>query len=118
MSHLHPDHHVDLMALRHLLRYGMGEPRRVPLWGPAGLRERYDAFLGEPDFLDAAFDGGDVRAGAWRVGPFQVEARPVLHSLNSHGYRVSIAHDTGAPGLVYSGDCARPSRRCIIANGI
>ena len=106
ISHLHPDHHVDLVALRHLLRYGMGEPRRVLLFAPGELRERYDAFLGEPDFLGAAFDGGDVHAGAWRVGPFQVEARPVLHALNSHGFRVSIAADAGAPGLVYSGDCA------------
>ena len=106
ISHLHPDHHVDLVALRHLLRYGMGEPRRVDLFAPADLRPRYDAFLGELDFLGAAFDGADVRAGAWMVGPFQVEARPVLHSLDSHGYRISVAADRGAPGLVYSGDCA------------
>ena len=106
ISHLHPDHHVDLVALWHQLRYGMGAPRRVPLFAPAELRERYDAFMGELDFLGAAFDGGEVRAGAWMVGPFQVEARPVLHALNSHGFRVSIAADPRAPGLVYSGDCA------------
>ena len=68
VSHMHPDHHVDLVALRHLLRYGMGEPRRVPLWAPAGMRERYEAFMGEPEFLDAAFDGGEVHAGGWMVG--------------------------------------------------
>lgn len=107
ISHLHPDHHVDLVGLRHLLRFGMAEPRRLPLWAPAGLRERYDGFLGELDFLGAAFDGGEVHPGAWLVGPFQVEARPVLHALNSHGYRVSIPGDRAAPGLVYSGDCAR-----------
>ena len=107
ISHLHPDHHVDLVALRHLLRFGMGHPRRLPLFAPAGLRERYDAFLGELDFLGAAFDGREVQPGAWIVGPFQVEARPVLHALNSHGYRVSIPEDRSAPGLVYSGDCAR-----------
>ena len=106
ISHLHPDHHVDLVALRHLLRYGMGDPRRVQLFAPAELRARYDAFLGELDFLGAAFDGDIVRAGAWMVGPFQVEARPVLHALDSHAYRVSIGADPGAPGLVYSGDCA------------
>lgn len=106
ISHMHPDHHVDLVPLRHLLRYGMGEPRRVPLWAPALLRERYDAFMGEADFLAAAFDGGIVRAGSWTVGPFGVEARPVRHSLNSHAYRVTNAADPAAPGLVYSGDCA------------
>ena len=106
VSHMHPDHHVDLVPLRHLLRYGMGTPRRVPLWAPQLLRERYDAFMGEPDFLGAAFDGGEVRPGTFLVGPFRVEARPVLHSLNSHAYRVSITADATAPGLVYSGDCA------------
>jgi ribonuclease BN (tRNA processing enzyme) len=84
----------------------MGTPLRVPLWAPQLLRERYDAFMGELDFLGAAFDGGEVRPGSFELGPFQVEARPVLHSLNSHGYRVSIASDPSAPGLVYSGDCA------------
>ncbi|MFN8621953.1 MAG: MBL fold metallo-hydrolase [Chloroflexota bacterium] len=107
ISHLHPDHHVDLVALRHQLRFGMGAARRLPLFAPAGLRERYDAFLGELDFLGGSFDGSEVTAGAWMVGPFQVEARRVLHALNSHGYRVSIAGDPAAPGLVYSGDCAR-----------
>jgi ribonuclease BN (tRNA processing enzyme) len=106
ISHLHPDHHVDLVPLRHLLRYGMETPRRLPLHAPAPLRARYDAFLGEDGFLAAAFDGGDVTPGTWTVGPFAVEARPVLHALDSHGYRVSPAGDPGAPGLVYSGDCA------------
>lgn len=107
ISHLHPDHHVDLVALRHLLRYGMESPRRVPLHAPAGLRERYDAFLGEAGFLATSFDGGDVAAGTWPVGPFTVEAARVLHATQSHGYRVSITADATAPGLVYSGDCAR-----------
>jgi ribonuclease BN (tRNA processing enzyme) len=105
ISHLHPDHHVDLVALRHLLRYGMGRPRRVALFAPPELRERYDAFLGEPGFLEASFDCEAVRA-CWPVGPLLVEARPVRHALASHAYRVSIAADPVAPGLVYSGDCA------------
>lgn len=107
ISHLHPDHHVDLVALRHLLRYGMGRPRRVALWAPVGLRERYDAFLGEPDFLAASFDGGEVQGQAWDAGPFRITSAPVLHAQNSHAYRVSKASDPAGPGLVYSGDCAR-----------
>jgi ribonuclease BN (tRNA processing enzyme) len=106
ISHMHPDHHVDLVPLRHQLRWGMGTAKRVPLWAPQLLRERYDAFMGELDFLGAAFDGGEVRPGSFELGPFRVEARSVLHSLNSHAYRVSVASDPSAPGLVYSGDCA------------
>jgi ribonuclease BN (tRNA processing enzyme) len=107
ISHLHPDHHVDLVALRHLLRYGMPRPTRLSLWAPGGLRERYDAFLGEPDFLAAAFDGGEVTGQTWETGPFRIASAPVLHAHNSHAYRVSPAADPTAAGLVYSGDCAR-----------
>lgn len=106
ISHLHPDHHVDLVALRHLLRYGMGEPRRLTLYAPRGLSARYDAFLDESDFLGASFDQVEVGAGRWTCGPFAIEAQPVRHSLHSHGYRVTPADDPSAPGLVYSGDCA------------
>lgn len=107
VSHLHPDHHVDLVALRHLLRYGMGRPQRIRVWAPSGLWERYDAFLGEPDFLAAAFDGGEVSGQTWEAGPFRIASAPVLHAHNSHAYRVSPLADPDAPGLVYSGDCAR-----------
>ena len=102
-----PDHHGDRGAVRVLMRYGRGTPRRLPLHAPAGLRERYDAFLGEPGFLAPSFDLDEVRAGSWSIGPFTVEARRVLHATASHGYRVSVTADPGAPGLVYSGDCAR-----------
>ena len=85
----------------------------MPLFAPAELRERYDAFMGEPDFLGAAFDGGEVRAGAWMVGPFQVEARPVLHALNSHGFRVSIAGDRTCTGARRTAVTARRGATCF-----
>lgn len=104
ISHLHPDHHVDLIPLRYLLRYGYPEARHVGLHAPAGLRARYDAFLGEPGFLDG-LPGDDVTAGTRVIGPFALQAHPVRHALNSHAFRVSSADDPTAPGLVYSGDC-------------
>jgi ribonuclease BN (tRNA processing enzyme) len=106
ISHLHPDHHVDLVALRHLLRYGMSPPHRLALLAPGQIAARYDAFLGEPGFLEESFDVVPVTEGTRRLGPFLLEARPVRHALASHGYRVSPAASPGAPGLVYSGDCA------------
>lgn len=106
VSHLHPDHHVDLVALRHYLKYGLGRPSALKLHAPPDLRRRYDTFLGEQGFLDA-LPGDDVRAGSWSVGPFLVEARPVTHSPNAFAFRVSSAASALAPGLVYSGDCGR-----------
>ena len=106
VSHLHPDHHVDLVALRHYLKYGLAPSGSVALHAPAELRARYDAFLGEPDFL-GDLPGAELAPGTLNVGPFSVEARPVTHALNSFGFRVTAKGLEDGPGLVYSGDCGR-----------
>jgi ribonuclease BN (tRNA processing enzyme) len=106
VSHLHGDHHVDLIPLRNLLYYHFGEPRRIGLHLPAGLRERYDQFMGEERFL-GFMEGHDVHAGAWPVGPFTIEARPVTHAENSHAFRVTDTTQPDGPGLIYSGDCGQ-----------
>jgi ribonuclease BN (tRNA processing enzyme) len=100
VSHLHPDHHGDLVPLRHYLKFGRGGAR-VPLHGPADIRAKYDAFLGEPDFLDD-LPGGPLETGSVAVGRLTVDVARVTHTDSSFGFRV--APDVGA-GLVYSGDC-------------
>lgn len=106
ISHMHADHHVDLVPLRHHLRYGFGEPRSIGLHVPDELRRRYDAFCGEPDFL-AGMVGPELVEGTRGIGPFVVQAHPVLHSQHSYAFRVSTEDDPTGPGLVYSGDCGR-----------
>ena len=106
VSHMHGDHHVDLIPLRNLLYYHYGEPRGIGLHLPAGLRERYDAFTGEDGFLDF-MAGEDVAEGTSQIGPFTVQAHPVTHAENSHAFRVSDADHPDDPGIVYSGDCGR-----------
>lgn len=114
ISHLHPDHHADLVPLRHYLRYGLGAPASVELHGPAELRTRYDAFLGETGFLDG-LPGADLRPGSLSIGDLTVEAREVTHALNSHAFRITAK--SGGRGLVYSGDCGRAAdlRPLIVA---
>jgi hypothetical protein len=89
ISHMHADHHVDLVPLRNLLRFGYPEPRSVGLLAPHELRDRYDAFLGEDDFLDL-LRGPDLTAGDHEIGPFGLQAHPVTHSERSHAFRVTI----------------------------
>ena len=77
------------------------------LHAPARLRRRYDAFLGEDGFLDILV-GPELAEGTRQIGPFELEAHPVTHSLHSYrlsGHAAAAAPD--APGLVYSGDCGR-----------
>jgi len=106
VSHMHGDHHVDLIPLRNLLYYHYGEPRGIGLHLPADLRQRYDVFMGEEGFLEF-MEGEDVHEGTWSVGPFTVQAHPVTHAQNSHAFRVTDSADPDGPGLVYSGDCGR-----------
>jgi len=105
ISHLHPDHFIDLVPLRHYLRWE--EPRRrVRVVGPAGLDTRLDGLHGEPGFTAAALDVEALSEGTRTIGPFEVQAARVTHTDSSYGFRVSPAGARpDAPGLVYSGDC-------------
>jgi ribonuclease BN (tRNA processing enzyme) len=108
VSHLHPDHHLDLAALLFALR----SPRfrgRPPLRvrGPAGLlrtlalwREAYGRWI-EPDGY--ALDVAETAGGPLRLGGLLAEAVPV-----PHGSRPALAwrlrEREGGPLLAYSGD--------------
>lgn len=106
ISHLHPDHFVDLVALRHYLRYEFSPPRRVAVHAPARLTDRLDALHDIPGFTAEALDVIPMAVGERVIGPFVVQSTLVTHTDESYAYRVSIAR-TGAPALVYSGDCGR-----------
>jgi len=114
VSHLHPDHFIDLVALRHYLKWEFNPSRRVAVLAPASLAERLDVLDGHPGFTAEALDVGLLEEGIRRVGPFEVEACRVTHTEESYAFRVSVAGaDTaGRPGpeppgrgLVFSGDC-------------
>ena len=107
ISHLHPDHLVDLVALRHYLRYEWDPPRRVRVLAPAGLIALLDGVAGEPGFAAAALDVEDRTEGRTTLGPFALDTRLVAHTEESYAVRVSPGADPAAPGLVFSGDCGR-----------
>ncbi|HEV8490289.1 MAG TPA: MBL fold metallo-hydrolase [Candidatus Limnocylindrales bacterium] len=105
VSHLHPDHFIDLVSLRHYLRFEFRPPRRVRVLGPAGLGDRIDALHAEPGFSAASLDIERLTPGALRLGSFRVTAGLVTHTDESYAFRVATSADR--PGLVYSGDCGR-----------
>ncbi len=107
ISHLHPDHHIDLVPMRHYLRYACQPPAAVPLHAPPDLRRRYDQLLGEADFL-GGMPGEELGEGTREVGRFAVTAQRVTHIENSFAFRVEPRGSPGTPGLVFSGDCGKP----------
>jgi ribonuclease BN (tRNA processing enzyme) len=107
VSHLHPDHFIDLVPLRHYLRYEFVPPRRVRVLGPSDLGGRLDALHAVPGFTAEALDLTTLGETTHRVGDLVVEGRLVTHTDESYAIRVSPASGEGR-GLVYSGDCGRP----------
>jgi ribonuclease BN (tRNA processing enzyme) len=106
VSHLHPDHFIDLVPLRHYLRFEFEPPRRVRVLGPAGLADRIDALHATAGFTAATLDVEALTDGATvTIGALAIESRRVTHTADSFGFR--IVSTSGGPGLVYSGDCGR-----------
>jgi ribonuclease BN (tRNA processing enzyme) len=105
ISHLHPDHFIDLVPLRHYLRWESSPSRRVSVLGPAALERRLDSLHDERGFAAAALAIGALEEGVRQLGSLTLEARLVRHKGESYAFRVSAGAD--GPGLVYSGDCGR-----------
>jgi ribonuclease BN (tRNA processing enzyme) len=101
LSHLHPDHCLDLCGYYVLRRYRpRGALPRIPVWGPDGVARRmqhaYD--LPEPG-MSKEFEFREY-AGPVELGPFLVEPVPVAHPVPTFGLRVTA----GGRTLAYSGD--------------
>lgn len=107
ISHLHPDHFIDLIPLRHYLCRAEWQPsRRVRLLAPAGLDARLDSVYDQPGFFASAFDREEPPDAPTEVGPYLVRSVRVRHAGESRAWRV--APSIGGPGIVYTGDAADP----------
>jgi ribonuclease BN (tRNA processing enzyme) len=102
ISHLHPDHFIDLVPLRHFLAYQLVPPRRMRVVAPAGLAGRIDALHDQPGFTAVALDCEPYPATPFSIGELTLEARRITHTANSYAVRLGTADGAG---LVYSGDC-------------
>jgi ribonuclease BN (tRNA processing enzyme) len=111
LSHLHPDHCLDLCALYVAARYSPQAPYpRIPVHGPPGTRDRIarayvapeaPGILPERIDLEQVFDFQDWRADQ-TVGPFTLSTTRVPHPTPAYAVRVTET-STGA-SLTYSGD--------------
>jgi ribonuclease BN (tRNA processing enzyme) len=102
LSHLHADHCLDLCGYHVLRKYHPEGPQPLlPVWGPSGTAERLAAAYGLPaePGMTEEFDFR-VHGEPVEVGPFTVEAVPVVHPVPAFGLRVTA----GGRSLAYSGD--------------
>jgi ribonuclease BN (tRNA processing enzyme) len=87
VTHLHPDHYLDLFALMAMLRYAPDGPMPpVPLFGPSGLVERIQCLLSDAakhDVTDAFGFTPLVAGSSIDIGPLTVTPHAVEHSGDS-----------------------------------
>jgi ribonuclease BN (tRNA processing enzyme) len=105
LSHLHPDHFLDLCGLYVALRYDPLRPpggRLLPVYGPPGTADRVrEAYGNDPGRLEEVFDirewsdGEPVRLGVLTVTPVRVN-----HPVESYGLRA----EAGGCVVAYTGD--------------
>ena len=105
ITHLHPDHFIDLCGLYVLRRYhpDIAPDRRQLLYGPSDLCNRMQlAFYGEIVTTQSAqFDDRDVEDGvAIEVGSLRIVPMRVAHPIEAYGYRF----ESPAGTLAFSGD--------------
>ena len=104
ISHLHPDHFIDLVALRHYLRWQFNPERHVRVIAPDGLAHRIDALHDEPGFTAATLDVEPIRDRFRTSVPSSSKRAAGDPHSDSHAYRVSAEgrSDSSTPG-----DCGR-----------
>jgi len=102
LSHLHPDHCIDMTGYHVLRRYHPSGPQpRIPVYGPEGTAARlargYD--LPEDPGLTGEFDFRTY-GGPLEIGPFSIMPIEVVHPVTAFGLRVGAGGST----LAYTGD--------------
>lgn len=111
LSHLHPDHCIDLCAYYVARNYRFeGCPAPLPVYGPVGTAERlaraYD--MDEDPGMKGVFDFRTLGEGSFELGPFTVTAAQVAHPVEAYGFRVE--HEGSS--FVYTGDTG-PCRQLV-----
>lgn len=104
LSHLHPDHCLDVCSLYVQLKYSPLVTRDDPMlvYGPAGVGQRLARAYGvtEAEPIDDLFSLSELaERTAFRIGPLEVTPYRVNHPVETYGVRV-VADGV----LAYTGD--------------
>ena len=103
ISHLHPDHWIDLYPFLYALSFHPSEPSGVPIYGPQVAEETFDRLI-SPDTKERF---GPVFA--WRglgygdeteIGPFRIETFASAHGTEN----LTVRAQAGGRVFCFSGD--------------
>ncbi|TDC68311.1 MBL fold metallo-hydrolase [Actinomadura sp. GC306] len=116
ISHLHPDHCLDLTVYWIARTYCPDGPApRIPVYGPHGTAEHMiKAYELEPNpGMTDTFDFRVFEPGPMTIGPFTVTTALMNHPIEAYGLR--IEHDGGV--MTYSGDTGHSDALVQLARG-
>lgn len=102
ISHLHPDHCVDLLSLRVYMAYGPGRGHTVRVIGPPGLAELMFSFGGDDSWQGVTFEELPGDGESITIGDLRLTWAAVPHAGPTYAVRV----DAGAAAMAYGADCA------------
>jgi ribonuclease BN (tRNA processing enzyme) len=116
LSHLHPDHYIDMCAYWVARKYRPGGvPPALPVYGPPGtalqLAQAYG--LDSRPELGAVFDFRTLTPGGFALGPFHLRVDRVVHPVDA--FAVRIEHN--GRSLTYSGDTGASEALIRLASG-
>jgi ribonuclease BN (tRNA processing enzyme) len=118
VSHLHPDHFIDLVSLRYGLKYGgLRTDPRLPLYAPPGAGE-FLSQLGRVIEGDAGFFDGTYNVKEYdpalplQIGSLIFRFREVKHYIPSYAMAIQAGRR-----LVFSGDAAACEALLELARG-
>ena len=103
LSHLHPDHWLDMVCYTYARRYHPGgRPPPLPVWAPSGSSERLRAPFadGPPDLLQEIYQFHRLDGKPTDIGPFRLTYTRTNHPVECYAMRV----ESGDASFVYSAD--------------
>jgi ribonuclease BN (tRNA processing enzyme) len=121
ISHMHPDHFLDLVPLRYCLRYGNHDRRiKIPIWLPPGGIARLGALAtaletdGDGEFFTSVFDMCEYDPhGKLPIGDVLLSFAKTIHYIDAYAMRV----ENGSVLLCYSADTAPSDDVVALARG-
>ena len=127
LSHLHPDHCLDLCAAYVAARYSATAPwARPPVYAPRDAGARLARAYDVPQ-RDGRLREDGVPIGEWFdfrvwqpaqvIGPFRVATAPVDHPVEAYAIRVAESVEGGG-SLVFSGDTGPCDSLVELARGV
>lgn len=120
LSHLHPDHCVDVSSLYVARKYHPVPPSGpLPVYAPAEAPSRFVAAYAPNAAERASLDFSDVfdfrgLGSTVRIGPFTVDSAVVDHPCEAYGFRISA----GGVTLAYTGDSGPCAALDSLAEGV